>query len=920
MTESILVVDKLGRLVQVSEVFASRLGYNSEELRQMSILEIAPTFDFESFFSSLRTKETLYYETELLIRRRCSKNILVSFFVTREVLSDQEFFVIHINEMRLAAEYAENETTLKKQNELLRFLIDEVPSPLVVKNYDGKFVLTNKAVAELYGVSSPESMVGKDDGDYIPDKELADFFYNNVRQIMDKGKTQTVFEDSIDVNTGEVRNFQSMKKPFVNESGEKHILLIATDVTELRKIQSDLEEQKDMFRQVINEFPSPFLVKDYDGKFVLTNKTLADLYNVVDPDSMIGKDDSDYIPHLKHAENFKHNVRSIMDKGETEVVYEDSFDVNTGQRRHYMSIKKPFFNQQGEHRILVIANDITSMRKAENTLMQYEKIMSISHDFLAYVDKDYMYQAVNDTYLNAFQLSREEIVGKTARYLFGDEFFYEVMRPKFDIALQGKEVSFETWVSFPEHGKRFVDVSYHPYFAKDNVKVEGIVVKINDVTERYEAQEKLRHMADHDILTGLPNRRLFSERLSCALKRAQRHECEVAVFFIDLDRFKVINDSLGHSVGDKLLQKISNRLLSHIRESDTLARSGGDEFLLLLEDFNGPESVVSVCEKFLKGLSQVFRIEEHELFVTASIGVSLFPYDAGSEKELIQSADAAMYQAKKLGRNSYQLSNEALRLKVTERFHLENNLRTGLDNDEFQLFYQPQIDLKTRQVVGSEALIRWFHPKSGMIPPDKFIPIAEECGVIIPLGQWVLYEACRQMQEWRREGYELDFISVNVSGNQLIQSNFTSIVKDCLAMTQLPPHYLELEITESYLMSDTKEVSRQLQVLRDLGVHVAVDDFGTSYSSLRYLQQLPISKLKIDRSFVNDVPDDKGDCAIVKTIIDLANNLGINVIAEGIEEEPQEAFLLSQGCYLVQGFMYSKPVDAMTFGQTFFLK
>jgi diguanylate cyclase (GGDEF)-like protein/PAS domain S-box-containing protein len=914
--QSVLIIDVQGRVIYISEPTLIRLGYGSRELEHTLIQDIIPTFCVEQYVAEFESAAIAYKALEVTVHTRDKGPMIAHLMVTYERVLQRNFLVVQVVSTSpiIATEKQSKyitESDAREQIELLHFLIDEVPSPIVIKDYDGKFVLTNKAVAELYGAPTPESMIGKDDGDYIPNRKLADAFKSNVRQIMDKGKTKTVFEDSIDVNTGEVRNFQSIKKPFINKNNEKNILLVATDVTELRNIQSDLEEQKNLFRQVIDEFPSPFLVKDYDGKFVLTNKALATLYNVEKPESMIGKDDRDYLPHLKH------NVRSIMDKGETQIVYEDSFDVNTGNRHHYMSIKKPFVNHKGEQQILVIANDITEMRKAEKILMQYEKIMSVSHDFLSYEDENYTYQAVNETYLKAFQLSHDEIIGKSSRELFGDEFFFRVIKPKFDEALQGVEVHYETWVTFPALGQCFIDVSYHPYFEKYSRVVEGVVVKIDDITERFRTKEKLRYIADHDILTGLPNRRLFSERLSQALERARRYERLVSVFFIDLDRFKVINDSLGHAIGDKVLQNIARRLLNHIRKSDVLARSGGDEFLLLLDDFDSADNVVKICQTFLEELNKPILIEDHELFVSASIGASIFPSDASNETELIQSADAAMYQAKKRGRNTYQLSNEALRLRATERFNLEKNLRSAIDNDEFFLCYQPQIDMRTKEMIGAEALIRWKHPLYGILAPDKFIPVAEESGVILSLGKWVLYEACSQMLKWQQHESPFTSISVNVSGNQLLQASFTDMVKECLRDTQLPAHFLTLEVTESYLMNDTINVASQLQILRDLGVNVSIDDFGTSYSSLRYLQELPISTLKIDRSFVKDIPRDKGDCAIVKTIIDLAHNLEIEVIAEGVEDITQEEFLISQGCYLAQGFMYSKPLVANIFSEKF---
>jgi diguanylate cyclase (GGDEF)-like protein/PAS domain S-box-containing protein len=915
--ELIFCIDQEGLLIYINESLISLLDYKEEALLNAPVDLIAPTLTLDDSLSAGGDLQSVSNLTSCFLARD-GRKIPIFLQMTYEDLDGINILVGRAFELsaRVISEDRGGvgiNQDLIEENELLRFLIDEVPSPLVVKGYDGKFVLTNKAVAELYGASNAESMIGKDDGDYIDDKELADFFRQNVRQIMDEGKTRTVLEDSIDVKTGERRHYQSVKKPFLNKHNEKQILLIANDITEIRRFQVDLEEQKNLFRQVIDEFPNPFIVKDYAGKFVLVNKALAKLYNVSDPDEMIGKDDRDYLESKEHGENFKHNVQSIMDDGKPQVVYEDSFDAKTGERHHYMSIKKPFINQKGEKQILVIANDITDIQKAQKTLMQYEKIMSVSHDFLSYEDREYKYQAVNDAYLKAFSLSRKEIIGKSSRDLFGAQFFDDVLKPQFDKALAGGEAHFETWISFPALGSRFFEVSYHPYLLENTSEIDGVVTKFDDITERYEAQEKLRHMADHDILTNLPNRRMFAERLTRALNRAKRHHKQVAVFFIDLDRFKVINDSLGHSIGDKVLIEISTRLSRRIRTSDTLARSGGDEFLLLLEDITCTKDVTTVCECFLEELIRPILIEGHELFVTASIGVSMYPGDAIDETELIQSADTAMYQAKKMGRNTFQLSNEELRVQVARRFYLEKNLRSAMDNKEFQLFYQPQIDMASRKIFGTEVLLRWEHGEEGFIGPGTFIPIAEECGVMIPLGEWILESACKQMTEWLDKGLCLESISVNISGTQLLQANFTEMVKRCLLSSRLEAKYLELEITESYLMSDTKQAGEQLRELCKLGVRVAIDDFGTDYSSLRYLQILPISKLKIDRSFVMDIPGDKGDCALVKTIIDLAQNLEICVLAEGVEDETQEAFLLKEGCSLAQGYRYGKPVNRQAF-------
>lgn len=694
-------------------------------------------------------------------------------------------------------------------------------------------------------------------------------------------------------------------------------LEISLDVTEFKSIENKSLENEHLLKNIINELPNPFVIKNYDGKFLLANKAVALLYGANSPEDMLGKDDGDYIPDKKQAEFFRKNVQAIMDSGKTDVVYEDSIDVESGERRNYMSIKKPYKNLNGKDEILVITNDITDIRKAEKTLLQYEKIISVSSDFLAYLNKDGIFQAVNDTYMNAFNLTREEIIGKGHKELLGEKHFNEHIKDTFERALQGKEIFYESWIDFPNKEKKFVHVTYHPYIPNGSNKIDGVVVQVSDLTERKIAEDRLSHFAYHDELTDLPNRRMFSERLSQSIARAKRQKKQLAVLFIDLDRFKIINDSLGHLVGDKMLKKVSTVLKEHLRKGDTLARSGGDEFLILIEEFDYIRDVVNICQNILNVLQEPLQIENHELFVTASIGVSIYPDDATNEEVLIQSADTAMYQAKKIGRNTYQLSNDEMRKLVIERFFLENNLRLAIENNELELFYQPQIHMQTKKIVGAEVLLRWNQPSEGMISPERFIPIAEESGLIITIGTWVLNRACEQMKQWIENGKNIKSISVNVSGNQLMQANFTEIVKNCLDTHSLDAQYLELEITESYLMNDTKEVINTLSVLKDLGVRISIDDFGTSYSSLRYLQQLPIEKLKIDRSFIKDIPSHSGDCAIVKTIISLAQNMNLQLIAEGVEEHDQASFLMLQGCTLAQGFLYERPIDKKTFEQKY---
>lgn len=434
------------------------------------------------------------------------------------------------------------------------------------------------------------------------------------------------------------------------------------------------------------------------------------------------------------------------------------------------------------------------------------------------------------------------------------------------------------------------------------------VAMILDITEKKKADDTLNYLAYYDNLTGLPNRSLFVDRLEQAMKVADRYEQLVAVLFIDLDKFKNINDSLGHDAGDSLLKNAAERLSSCIRSSDTVARWGGDEFCLLLQNIHHIENVNIVADKIIERFAEPFSIKDKKMFVTASIGIILYPLDETDVKSLLKNADTAMYHAKEKGRNNYQYYNHEMSARLEQRIELEHELRHALERDEFTLQYQPQVDIQQDRIVGIEALIRWQHPERGMVPPDEFIGIAEETGLILPIGEWVLQQACQQMQALRNTGLPSIHVSINLSVRQLRESTLVDKVSQVLQQTGLEPSMLDLEITESMLMSDIDRVKQTLKELSELGVSISVDDFGTGHSSLAYLKQFPISTLKIDRSFITDIPEDKDDVSITIAIINMARGLGIKTVAEGVEMKEQLDFLKTHECNLMQGYYFSKPV------------
>ena len=430
----------------------------------------------------------------------------------------------------------------------------------------------------------------------------------------------------------------------------------------------------------------------------------------------------------------------------------------------------------------------------------------------------------------------------------------------------------------------------------------------DEIFERMQTEQQVWQMAHHDTLTGLPNRALLQDRLNQALGQASRYSHQVAVMFIDLDRFKGVNDTLGHAVGDELLKEVAERLKLTVRAVDTVARVGGDEFVVVLHEISGPDDAVLVAEKILAILGKTASIESHALHVTSSIGISIYPDDGVDLVQLMKNADTAMYHAKSAGRNTFRFFASAMNDEASRFFKLEHRLIAALDRGELILHYQPLVDLDRQAVCGMEALVRWLDPERGLIVPGEFIPVAEETGLILTVGEWVLHQAMRQNRLWQEQGHPLILVSVNLSPRQFQQKTLVSTIRNILADTGQPATLLELEITESTLMQDVSETLDKLRELAAMGVKLAIDDFGTGYSSLGYLKRFPVHKLKIDRSFVRDLCDDKEDAAIVAAIVGLARNLDIDIVAEGVETEQQLSMFINFGCRKFQGYYFARPM------------
>ena len=453
------------------------------------------------------------------------------------------------------------------------------------------------------------------------------------------------------------------------------------------------------------------------------------------------------------------------------------------------------------------------------------------------------------------------------------------------------------------------DITVIPLLNQDK-EVSHFVALIKNIGEHLTDSQELQYAASHDALTALPNRALLLDRLQQAISKAHYHKRLVAILHIDLDLFENINENLGHQTGDDLLKQLAQRFSTTIREGDTIARIGGDEFIILLDDFDSDSSLSAIAQKVLSSLSLPFKINDNEIHITASIGISIYPNDAESAESILEHAKTALQRAKNLGKNNFQFFSKSMTERVFERISLENNLRHALERNEFTLYYQPQFDARNGRIFGVEALLRWQHPELGTITPTHFIPLLEESGLIEPVGIWILRSACQQAHQWHEDGLQNIHMSVNLSSRQFNNKAFISSLQKIIRDTKVNPEYLELELTESMLMRNTSSTIHALKGLTDLGVRFAIDDFGTGYSSLNYLRRFPVDTIKIDRSFISDITTDADDRAICSAIIGMAQSLSLNVIAEGVETGEQLKLLNARECHYIQGNVFSQAIDA----------
>ncbi len=872
--------------------------------------------------------------------------------------------ILHMHDI---TDRVSTELQLRKTEELLRSLIDASPDLICFKDEKNRWLIANDSSLELF-------QINRQDYENKTDMELSgvadpifkeSFRHSRItdERAWNSGKSIRN-EETIALPHGGEKILDIIKVPLFNDDGSRQgLVTLGRDVTERKMAENNLRDRSAVLDALIScdwllhsaeswHTVASTVLQQICLALRFTRAAIIENANSKNSDGMTAnKSVHSKILHKWSMPGFinpRNNLESIDFNSKSLKRWSDALQLGNpvfGDIKDLPSIERKILKQHDTQSIVIVPlfsgkewwGNIVIERchdLIKTTPQELGSLMAIGRSLGVAIQRESASKRLNQAKI-AFDSATEGImiIDNNACITAINKGFTEITGYTEDDVMGATPKVLQVgqdnlWHSLFNEGKWCGEVSnvrkngetYQEWLTITVVKnQEGQIINyvgvFADITEQKRSQHKLNELVNHDPLTGLPNRRLMNELLEHAIKRAEREKNQIALLFIDLDRFKAINDSLGHQVGDKLLYEVSKRICLAMRESDVVARLGGDEFMVMMDMINSQDDAELIAQKIIHALQSEFVIDGKEIFISASIGISIFPKDGCDVDSTIKAADMAMYQVKNKGKNNHSFYSAELSKDVVERFTMESQLRRALERNQFEVYYQPQVSLITGDIIGAEALIRWNHPELGLVSPAKFIPVAEETGLIVQIGEWVLRQAAIQAMQWIKAGYAMQWISVNVSGIQVMRSSFADTVYGVLIETDCDPNLLELEITESTVMQNTEFVIDTFDRIRKLGVRLAIDDFGTGYSSLSILKRLPLDKIKIDQSFVRDLPHDHDDAAIASAIHAMACSLGFSVIAEGVETEAHAEFLKNMGCKEAQGYLYSKPVTAAEFTQ-----
>ena len=786
---------------------------------------------------------------------------------------------------------------LRESEKRFRDVTDSLGEVLILIDKDLKVRLLNTAAKKAYGVTDP----------HYNGKYCYEVFWNRherceVCPTLDVMRTGETITAKRYFDSGTILN--RVNSPVYDAAGNTiGCAVIAADVTEQVKQLQELKR----FEQIIST--SKDMVAFYDCNHILlaANAVYAD-YFAVDYGTIVGKHAAEILGTERYE--FYLNLQDRIFKNKESITFNRWSNYPEMGKRYVESSLVPYIEKDGTvSGVVSRTKDITEKIEQEAKLRLSAEVFDSTIEGITITDKDGTILAVNKAFCTITGYSEAEILGENPRLLKSgrhDKIFYAEMWKS--LAEKGTWRG-EIW-NKNKAGRVYPELLTISSILDDDGETINYVAVFSDITSIKQATEQLEYQAHHHPLTGLPNRLMLHIRLEHSIQHAKREGEKGAILFLDLDNFKKINDSLGHNAGDEVLKEVALRLSEHSREVDTVSHLSGDEFVVILQKINSIHDATTRAQQILDSLQKPFQIDGYELYISASIGITEFSGESSDIEELLKNADAAMYKAKNGGKNCYQLYSPDITEAAIEKVVLETQLRRALERNELVLHYQPQVTLPEGEVVAVEALVRWQHADLGLVPPDEFIPLSEETGLIVPLGEWILKTACEQVVTWQNMGYGLRRIAVNLSGKQIQQNNLVEVVERILLETGCPPSLLELEITEGFVMKHPEQAISVLQQIRSLGVEFSIDDFGTGHSSLNYLKRLPINRLKIDRSFVWDVNVDPDGEVIIKAVIAMGHSLNLQITAEGIETREQQKFLEDHGCDEGQGYLFSKPLSA----------
>ena len=800
------------------------------------------------------------------------------------------------------------EAALRASEQRHRLLFERNLAGVYRTTIDGRILDCNDAMASILGYSSREELMEQSAKDLYQDPSHRDEYI----EILRRERMLTSNEISLRRKDG---GLCWLIESVNLLDGDPEVLEgTVIDITDRKLAENALRESEERYRLLVERMREGLAQADNDGVLQFVNDRFCEMVGY-DREELVGLQGDLLLAYPEDIalmrEKARLRLRHMADQYEVRVRRKDGTII-------WLEIGgAPVVDAAGNVvGSIGVHNEVTERRMAEEALREsearYRLMAENSTDMISRTSNRGILLYASDASRRLLGYEPAELVGRSF-YDFVFDADREEVRHLSSLIHESGPTTFAYRVEKKDGSLVWFETTSRSVRDAVTGKIREVVGVSRDVTERKKVEEQIEYQAYHDALTGLPNRRLFRDRLTVALAHARRMKHPLAVMFLDLDRFKVVNDTLGHSTGDELLKAVGMRLQTSLREEDSIARMGGDEFTILLADLKTPDDAAKIAQKVLDTVAHPMHIDGTELFVTTSIGIALFPSDGDSAEELLANSDRAMYRAKDAGRNSYQMFTPAMNSRALERLALENDLRHALDRGELELHYQPQINIATGRVAGVEALLRWNRPGFGLVGPKDFIPVAEETQLIVPIGEWVLREACRQARAWqsnRPAGFRM---AVNLSPRQFQHSDLPIVIASALELSGLAPGDLELEITESLAMQNTTRTIATLQRLREMGVQIAIDDFGTGHSSLNYLRSFPIDSVKIDQEFVQEIETSAADRAIVSAVIGMARGLRLRVTAEGVETESQLAFLREQGCEEVQGFLFGEPVPASAF-------